>query len=60
MSNDSPKPEHKFTFYLWTVGNRGAAPLSPQTHEHKTPAELICLLGKIGALYPLLKPTFVE
>ncbi len=23
MSNYTPKPEHKFTFGLWTVGNRG-------------------------------------
>ena len=24
MSDYTPKPENKFTFGLWTVGNRGA------------------------------------
>jgi hypothetical protein len=30
MKKDSfqPKPEHKFTFGLWTVGNRGRDPLA--------------------------------
>ncbi len=26
MSTYDPKPEHKFTFGLWTVGNRGRDP----------------------------------
>jgi xylose isomerase len=44
-----PKPEHKFTFGLWTVGNRGADPFGAATREHKTPAELVYLLGEVGA-----------
>jgi len=49
MSDYSPKPEHKFTFGLWTVGNRGADPFGSATREHKTPAELVYLLGEVGA-----------
>jgi xylose isomerase len=49
MADLSPKPEHKFTFGLWTVGNRGADPFGPAVREHKTPAELVYLLGEVGA-----------
>jgi xylose isomerase len=49
MADLSPKPEHKFTFGLWTVGNRGADPFGSATREHKTPAELVYLLGEVGA-----------
>jgi xylose isomerase len=49
MSNFFPKPENKFTFGLWTVGNRGADPFGPAVREHKTPAELVYLLGEVGA-----------
>jgi xylose isomerase len=45
----TPKSEHKFTFGLWTVGNRGADPFGSATREHKTPAELVRLLGEVGA-----------
>jgi xylose isomerase len=49
MPDYTPKPEHKFTFGLWTVGNRGADPFGSATREHKTPAELVHLLGEVGA-----------
>jgi xylose isomerase len=49
MSDFIPKPEHKFTFGLWTVANRGADPFGSQTREHKSPAELVYLLGEVGA-----------
>lgn len=49
MSNYTPKPAHKFTFGLWTVGNRGADPFGAATRPHKTPAELVTLLGEVGA-----------
>jgi xylose isomerase len=49
MSDYSPKPEHKFTFGLWTVGNRGRDPFGGEVRESKTPAELVYLLGEIGA-----------
>ena len=49
MSDYSPQPEHKFTFGLWTVGNRGVDPFGSATREHKSPAELVYLLGEVGA-----------
>ena len=49
MSDYSPKPEHKFTFGLWTVGNRGVDPFGSATREPKSPAELVYLLGEVGA-----------
>lgn len=49
MSDYSPLPEHKFTFGLWTVGSRGTDPFGSATRAHKTPAELVYLLGEVGA-----------
>jgi len=49
MSSFTPKPEHKFTFGLWTVGSRGADPFGSAVRGHKTPAELVYLLGEVGA-----------
>jgi xylose isomerase len=49
MNTFDPKPEHKFSFGLWTVGNRGSDPFGSATREHKTPAELVYLLGEVGA-----------
>jgi xylose isomerase len=49
MSDYTPKPEHKFTFGLWTVGNRGTDPFGSATRPHKTPAELVHLLAEVGA-----------
>jgi xylose isomerase len=49
MAKYEPKPEHKFTFGLWTVANRGADPFGYAVREHKTPAELVHLLGEVGA-----------
>lgn len=44
-----PKPEHKFTFGLWTVGSRGADPFGTATRGFKKPAELVYLLHEVGA-----------
>ncbi len=44
-----PKPEHKFTFGLWTVGNRGRDPFGVEVRDSKSPAELVYLLGEVGA-----------
>lgn len=49
MSNYIPKPEHKFTFGLWTVGNIGRDPFGGPTRPVKTPADLVYLLGEVGA-----------
>jgi xylose isomerase len=44
-----PKPEHKFTFGLWTVANTGRDPFGAAVRPSKTPAELVYLLGEVGA-----------
>src|SRR5258706_12543869 len=49
MSDYYPKPENKFTFGLWTVGNIGRDPFGAPVREQKTPAELVYLLGEVGA-----------
>jgi len=44
-----PKPENKFTFGLWTVGSLGRDPFGGPVRGPKTPAELVYLLGEVGA-----------
>ncbi len=44
-----PKPEHKFTFGLWTVGSIGRDPFGGPVREAKTPVELVHLLAEVGA-----------
>ncbi|MCJ7623863.1 MAG: xylose isomerase [Anaerolineaceae bacterium] len=44
-----PKPEHKFTFGLWTVGNVGRDPFGEPTRPAKSPVELVHLLAEVGA-----------
>ncbi len=45
----SPLPEHKFSFGLWTVGNRGRDPFGDAVRPSVKPGELVRLLGEIGA-----------
>ncbi|MFN2145424.1 MAG: TIM barrel protein, partial [Anaerolineales bacterium] len=46
----TPKPEHKFSFGLWTVGNIGLDPFSSvPVREKLAPHELVYLLGEVGA-----------
>ena len=49
MTNYTPKPEHKFTFGLWTVGNTGRDPFGGPVRDAKSPADLVRLLGEVGA-----------
>ncbi len=49
MIDFSPKPEHKFTFGLWTVGSTGRDPFGGPVREALNPAELVHLLGEVGA-----------
>jgi xylose isomerase len=44
-----PKPEHKVTFGLWTVGSTGRDPFGGPVREPKTPVELVHLLAEVGA-----------
>ena len=44
-----PKPEHKFTFGLWTVGNVGRDPFGEAVRAPLSPVELVHLLADVGA-----------
>lgn len=44
-----PKPEHKFSFGLWTVGNRGRDPFGDFVRHLMSPNDLVALLGEVGA-----------
>ena len=44
-----PKPEHKFSFGLWTVGNIGIDPFGEPVREVLSPVQIVDLLGEVGA-----------
>src|SRR6516225_6987916 len=44
-----PKPEHKFSFGLWTVGNRGRDPFGDFVRPQLTAPEIVALLAETGA-----------
>ncbi len=44
-----PKPEHKFTFGLWTVGNIGRDPFGNAVRAPLSPVEIVHLLAEVGA-----------
>ncbi|MDQ3006609.1 MAG: xylose isomerase [Chloroflexota bacterium] len=48
-NNYIPKPEHKFTFGLWTVGNIGRDPFGGPVREQKSSVALVHLLAEVGA-----------
>jgi xylose isomerase len=45
----APRPEHKFTFGLWTVGNPGRDPFGSEVRPVLSPVELVHLLAEVGA-----------
>jgi len=44
-----PRPEHKFSFGLWTIGNRGRDPFGDAVREPISPRGIVALLGETGA-----------
>jgi xylose isomerase len=46
----TPRPEHKFTFGLWTVGNRGRDPFGEAVRPSLSPLQLVRLLAEVGAM----------
>lgn len=46
----TPSPEHKFTFGLWTVGNRGRDPFGEAVRPSMSPIKLVSLLAEVGAM----------
>src|SRR5688500_9169559 len=50
MAKDyTPRPEDKFTFGLWTVGNRGRDPFGDAVRPTLTPVDAVRMLGELGA-----------
>lgn len=49
--NDSyePRPDHKFTFGLWTVGNVGRDPFGLPVRDELSPVDIVHLLSDVGA-----------
>ncbi|HVZ17671.1 MAG TPA: xylose isomerase [Terriglobales bacterium] len=44
-----PKPEHKFSFGLWTVGNRGRDPFGDAVRATIKPPDIVKLLAEVGS-----------
>ena len=44
-----PRPEHKFSFGLWTVGNRGRDPFGDAVRPSISPGEIVAMLRDVGA-----------
>jgi len=51
MSNDAytPRPEHHFTFGLWTVGNVGRDPFGDPVRPAISTTDIVRKLGELGA-----------
>ncbi|HEV2983194.1 MAG TPA: hypothetical protein VGX46_02345, partial [Vicinamibacterales bacterium] len=45
----TPRPEHKFSFGLWTVGNRGRDPFGDVVRDPLRPVDAVALLAEVGA-----------
>jgi len=45
----TPRPEHRFTFGLWTVGNRGRDPFGHEVRPALDPVEIVERLAELGA-----------
>ncbi len=45
----TPRPEHRFTFGLWTVGNPGRDPFGGPTREPVDPVDSVRKLAELGA-----------
>ena len=43
------KPEHKFSFGLWTLGNRGRDPFGDAVRGPIPPTQIVSLLAEVGA-----------
>jgi xylose isomerase len=44
-----PGPEHKFSFGLWTLGNRGRDPFGDFVRPVLSPGEIVSMLAEVGA-----------
>lgn len=44
-----PKPDHKFSFGLWTLANRGRDPFGEAVRPSLPPMEMVRMLAEVGA-----------
>src|SRR6185369_2393476 len=44
-----PRPEHKFSFGLWTIANRGRDPFGDAVRPAIPPNDIVALLAEVGA-----------
>jgi xylose isomerase len=49
MTEYTPRPEDRFTFGLWTVGNRGRDPFGHETRPPLDPVDAVNRLAELGA-----------
>src|SRR6266581_4314441 len=50
MTSDyTPHPEHKFSFGLWTVSNRGRDPFGDVVRPSLSPVDAVAMLAEVGA-----------
>ena len=45
----TPRPEHRFSFGLWTVSNRGRDPFGDAVRPPLSPVDAVAMLGDVGA-----------
>jgi xylose isomerase len=45
----TPRPEHKFSFGLWTVSNRGRDPFGEAVRPALAPVDAVAMLASVGA-----------
>ena len=45
----APRPEHRFSFGLWTVGHRGRDPFGDAVRAPLSPSDAVALLAEVGA-----------
>src|ERR1700692_2737728 len=49
-NNDyQPRAEHKFSFGLWTLGNRGRDAFGDAVRPHISPVDIVAMLAEVGA-----------
>ena len=49
-SKYKPTPEDKFTFGLWTIGNRGADPFGAAVRDKLPPVKIVEMLAEIWSV----------
>ncbi len=49
MTDYAPRPEDRFTFGLWTVGNIGRDPFGVPVRDVISPVDIVYLLAEVGA-----------